>query len=95
MRLLELEQHAAGLPFEVSLPTILHFAIKHLDLMIAYYGQAGLYNFRKHLPFYLKGFEDALNLRKKLVVENSVDTVRNNLEIILEQSRNLGNGGPI
>lgn len=85
-KLLELEQHALGLPFNVSLQTMMFFAIKHLDLMVDYYGQAGLYNFRKHLPFYLKGFEDALNLRKKLVVEKSIDVVKESLKSILEQS---------
>jgi tRNA-dihydrouridine synthase B len=88
-KLLELEKHAAQEEFSVSLETIMHFAIKHLDLMLEYYGDAGLYNFRKHLPFYLKGFNEALNLRKKLVVENSANAVKNNLIMILEQSRNL------
>ena len=88
-KLLELEKHANGQVFNVDLEMVMQFAIRHLDLMIEYYGQAGLYNFRKHLPFYLKGFPDALNLRKNLVVENSVDAVKNSLKVVLEQSRNL------
>ncbi len=94
-KLLELEKHANGEPFSVDLQTMMHFAIRHLDLMVDYYGEAGVYNFRKHLPFYLKGFEDALNLRKKLVVEKSAETVKNNLVMILEQSRNMGSAQTI
>lgn len=85
-KLLELERHAAGEPFAVSTKTIIHFAIQHLDLMMAHYGAQGLYNFRKHLPFYLKGFSEALNLRKKLLVESSAEIVKNSLQIVLEQS---------
>jgi len=94
-KLLELEKHANGQEFTVSLETVMHFAIRHLDLMLDYYGDAGLYNFRKHLPFYLKGFEQALNLRKKLVVENSANAVKNNLVMILEQAREFGSARSI
>lgn len=94
-KLLELEKHAQGEQFDVDLELIMRYAIKHLDLMLDYYGEAGLYNFRKHLPFYLKGFSEALNLRRKLVVENSANAVKNNLKIILEQSRELSNARQI
>ena len=94
-KLLELETHAQGEKFDVDLELIMRYAIKHLDLMLDYYGESGLYNFRKHLPFYLKGFTEALSLRRKLVVENSANAVKNNLKIILEQSRELSNARQI
>ena len=84
-KLLELEKHSAGELFTVNTKTVLYFAMRHLDLMMDYYGQAGLYNFRKHLPFYLKGFNEALNLRKKLLVETSAEIVKNSLEVVWEQ----------
>ena len=94
-KLLELERHSAGEDFEISLESIMHFAIRHLDLMMEYYGDRGLYNFRKHLPFYLKGFSEALNLRKKLVIESSADIVKDSLQSVLEQAKDLSSVGSL
>lgn len=85
-KLLELEQHAAGLEFSVSTKSVLKIALQHLNLMLEYYGKQGLYNFRKHLPFYLKGFTEAMQLRKKLMIENSAEVVKDNLQMVWERA---------
>lgn len=66
-KLHEMALHSQGQPFMVSTKTVLHYAIKHLQGMIAYYGPRGLFAFRKHLPFYLRGIPNASQLRERLV----------------------------
>jgi len=78
-KLYELQEHAAGRMFKPSETEILACALAHLDNMIEYYGQHGLYAFRKHLPFYLKGKPDASALRGVLVRSTSIEEVKQGL----------------
>jgi tRNA-dihydrouridine synthase B len=78
-KLLELQEHAAGRVFKVTEEEILACSLAHLDNMLAYYGPHGLYAFRKHLPFYLKGKLSASALRGVLVTSSSVDQVKEGL----------------
>lgn len=75
-KLKELREHSMGNPYQVSSVQILEYALKHLDFMISYYGPHGLYVFRKHVPFYIRGLSDASVLRQKLVTSTSIDEVR-------------------
>lgn len=75
-KLLELKEHAAGNQYVVAPSTILSCALQHLDLMLAYYGPKGLFCFRKHLPFYLRGGVAAVELRHKLLLSKSPDEVK-------------------
>lgn len=43
--------------------------------MIDHYGIRGLYCFRKHLPFYIKGHPSAGVMRSKLVVATTQEDV--------------------
>lgn len=86
-KLHELQEHAQGRTYTVSASVILQSALEHLRLMMHYYGPMGLYNFRKHIPFYIKGFPEAARVRKELVVATSVAEVEEGL------IRLLGNGG--
>ena len=81
-KLLEMEKHSVGEVFEPDIKLIVSCAVKHFDKMVNYYGTKGLYNFRKHLPFYVKGFPEASELRKNLVVSQSEDEVRAKLSEI-------------
>jgi nifR3 family TIM-barrel protein len=85
-KLLELKEHSQGRPFTIDNMMILKCALKHLDYMITYYGPHGLYNFRKHLPFYIKGLPSAAIMRERLVVSQSVDDVKLGLEDFLGKS---------
>jgi len=78
-KLKELREHAQGNEFSVSNREILSCALKQLEYMMEFYGEQGLYCFRKHLPFYIKGLPSASNLRSKLVVSNSVQEVKDGL----------------
>jgi tRNA-dihydrouridine synthase B len=82
-KLYELKEHAQQREFVVTPGMMLHAALKHLDLMIDYYGAMGLYNFRKHIPFYIRGFPESSVMRQKLVVAPSADEVRDGLACLL------------
>lgn len=75
-KLKELREYSVGNPYQVSPVHILEYALKHLDFMLAYYGPHGLFVFRKHVPFYIRGLSDASVLRQKLVTSTSIDEVR-------------------
>lgn len=79
-KLYELQEHAAGRSFEPTPVLIGTYALKHFDYMRAYYGTAGLYNFRKHLPFYLRGFADAARIRARLVTSTCAQEVQEGLK---------------
>lgn len=75
-KLHELREHSQGSLYTVDASVVLQSALAQLEYMLAYYGPQGLYNFRKHLPFYIKGLPEAALLREKLVVAQSVEEVK-------------------
>ena len=86
-KLHEMREHSLGNQYQISMAQTLAYALKHLEYMLAYYGPHGLYNFRKHIPFYIKGLPDASFLRQKLVTSTSVDQLK---DIFITM---MGNGG--
>jgi len=78
-KLKELREHAAGRPYSITEKEILACSLQHLDNMMEYYGELGLYAFRKHLPFYLKGKPSASEIRGRLVRSASIDEVKDGL----------------
>lgn len=78
-KLKELREHSLGNAYTIDNATVLTYAVKHLDLMTTESGQKGLYCFRKHLPFYLRGVPTASLLRQKLVVSESIAEVKDTL----------------
>lgn len=78
-KLKELREHSAGRPYVITQKEILACALQHLDNMMEYYGEQGLYSFRKHLPFYIKGKESSSEVRSRLVRSVSVNEVRDGL----------------
>ena len=81
-KLHELSLHSQGLPFQVDSSTIFSYARQHLELLETYYGSHGLYCFRKHLPFYLRGVPDATTIRNNLVMSDSSAYVKEQLEAL-------------
>lgn len=79
-KLEELQQHALGNEFIVTSDMLLHAALRHLDLMIQYYGNHGIYHFRKHLPLYIKGHPSASALRSTLVRSENFCEVQEGLK---------------
>ncbi|MBT3456346.1 tRNA-dihydrouridine synthase [bacterium] len=78
-RLKELKLKSLDEPFVVDNKLILFCAIKHLENLLDYFGEHGIYCFRKHLPHYIKGIPGAAQLRKKLIVSDSVAEVKEGL----------------
>ncbi len=79
-KLAEFEAHACGKTYIVTSGRRAQVALKHLSLLIDYYGPRGLYHFRKHIPWYITGSEGAVMLRKRLVVAQSVAQVEQGLK---------------
>lgn len=84
-KLAEMEANKNGKPYAIDNKQMLYWAARHLDAMVEFYGPKGLFAFRKHLPFYLKGLTDASTLRQKLVVSNSIEHVRATFTELMEQ----------
>jgi tRNA-dihydrouridine synthase B len=78
-KLYEMQHHAQNSSYAVDTVTTLHYARKHLDSMLSYYGPRGLFAFRKHLPFYLRGMTGAAQLRQTLVTATDPVLVRDTL----------------
>lgn len=78
-KLQELKAHARGEQYVVDNQTVMRYALKHLDGLISYYGPHGLFVFRKHLPFYVKGHREATELRRELLRANQIEHVKEKL----------------
>lgn len=78
-KLHELNENAAGREFIITPDKILECALEQLESMVEYYGDQGLYAYRKHLPFYIKGKPTASDIRAKLVQSTSVEEVKDGL----------------
>lgn len=74
-KLQEMAAHAQGQLYEVDKKFVLSCAVKHLTYMVEHYGSHAVYIFRKHLPFYMRGLEQASQLRQQLVVCKSAQEV--------------------
>lgn len=81
-KLKEMREHSLGNEYQVDVTTVVRTALKHFDYMLEYYGPRGLYAFRKHLPFYVRGIPEATVLRSRLVREESVDAIRKGLQLV-------------
>lgn len=69
----------------------LRCALDHLELLWRYKGQRGIYQSRKHMSWYAKGFEGAAALREKLCrIESLEEGTR-----LLHEALNSLNGMPI
>ena len=66
-------RHASSLPSSAA--EIKKIAIHHAELLYKTKGQRGLFEIRKHLAFYIKGWPNASALRKKLVQVESVEEI--------------------
>lgn len=80
-KLKELQEQAIGKSYSVTPVEVYRCALQHFESMLAYYGTPGLYMFRKHLPFYLKGKPGASDIRIALARTDSVDEVRKGLDL--------------
>ena len=64
----EIQEEARGNTFEVSTAQAVHYALNHLLLNFEHYGiRRGFYMFKKQLPQYIKGIENASAMRHELL----------------------------
>jgi len=82
-KLTELEAHSLGNNFEVDQTMVIETALKHLDYLFEYYREGGLYNFRKHIPFYICDFQGASALRQSLIISESVNEIKKGLRNVV------------
>ena len=78
-KLAQLKAHAQGHAYTVDNLTIVRYALKHLDNLVQYYGSHGVFIFRKHLPFYVRGQREATELRRALMQITCAQTVKEQL----------------
>jgi len=82
-KLEEMKQHALDNEFNIDSKMILQVALKHVSLMVQQFGVHGLFRFRKHLPFYIKGHPSASALRSRLVRTESEEDIKEGLREFL------------
>lgn len=85
-KLKEMYEQSLGNDFHISPHTpegrkiILDCALEHLENILDYYGKDGIYIFRKHVPFYVKGMENACQIKNIIFSTDSLDEVKQELE---------------
>lgn len=75
-KLHELEQAAQGVVYKPEQSLIYETARQHFAFMAAHYGSRAVYMFRKHAPFYIRGFDGASALRTDLMNAQEIDAVQ-------------------
>jgi tRNA-dihydrouridine synthase B len=84
-KLAELRAHSRGEQFAITRPQIIRCALEHLANLVTYYGPRGVFCFRKHMPFYLRGFSDAAHIRQYVMQLTEYEAVRDHLERLEER----------
>jgi len=84
-KLRELLEKIQGREYHVTRAMMCDVALAHLDAMLDHYGSTGLYMFRKHLAFYVKYDPDACEFRRQLMVEKSVEVIKEGLKAFFQE----------
>lgn len=83
----EIINEAQGLPFPVDNTMMLTYALKHLELNSAFYGEHGFTHFKKQLPQYIRGVTNAAQMRQQLLRSTTEQVMRSELLRLLEESQ--------
>lgn len=84
-KLAEMRAHSRGEPFTITRPQIIKCALDHLANLVTYYGPRGVFCFRKHMPFYVRGFSDAAHIRQYVMQLTEYEAVRDHLQLLEER----------
>ncbi|HHE45790.1 MAG TPA: tRNA-dihydrouridine synthase [Candidatus Moranbacteria bacterium] len=68
--------------WKLDFQKIKKIALEHTQLLHKNKGQRGLFEMRKHLGWYAKGFPGAASLRKKLVLAESLEEIKKILDSV-------------
>ena len=79
----EITDAAKGETFTLTLPEIINLARRHLQLSLDHYGPRGFHPFKKHLPVYIKGVDNASDIRNELVNSKTAEYMFEVLDGIL------------
>ena len=79
----EIVAASRGETFTLTPPEIINLAIRHLQLSLDHYGPNGFQPFKKHVPVYIKGVENAGDIRHKLVNSRTAESMFEVLEGLL------------
>ena len=83
----EITDAAKGEVFTVSTVQALEYALKHLDLNMHDFGPRGYIPFKKQLPQYIRGVNNAAEWRQKLLRSQTHEEMRVYLLQLLEEHR--------
>ena len=78
-KLKELQEHSLGNEFQIDKHTILQSALEHLDSIIDFYGKDGVYCFRKHVPYYVKGMSSAGKIKELIFSSTDINEIKKGL----------------
>ncbi len=87
-KLKEIMENAEGREFTVSTHDALGCAIRHLAHSVELYGPRGVHHFKKQLPQYIRGVENASQLRATMLRLQTAEEMTQ--ELINLQNSNLG-----
>jgi len=79
----EITDAAKGVTFEVSPEETLEYALEHLRLTVEHYGPTAFHAFKKQLPVYIKGVENAGQIRKKLLSSQTAEELEAGIRALL------------
>ena len=82
-------------PARATTAAMLHCAREHLGLLWQYKGQKGIYQARKHMAWYVKGFEGAAPLRQQLCQIDTVGAGYDLLDGAIAQLKSAAGGDAI
>jgi len=86
-KLKELRENSLGNDYKVDKDTILQCVLAHFDNILDFYGEQGIYCFRKHIPFYVRGMPSSSKLKNLVFSTKEPEEVKEALK------RFLGSGG--
>jgi len=79
----EIMEVSQGGSFFISRVASIECAIRHCNLVLEHYGPRGFASFKKQIPYYVWGLDNAAEIRKKLVLSESSDEMLSYLKALI------------
>jgi tRNA-dihydrouridine synthase B len=84
----EITDAAQDKTFSISTPETLEYALKHLDLNLLEFGPRGFIPFKKQLPQYIRGVNNAGTWRSTLLQSQTAEEMRAHIVRLIDEHRN-------
>jgi len=86
-KLKEITDNIAGKEFTISQKEKIEVAIKHLKLVVKFYGEGRFYNIKQQIPNYIKNITGAAQIRRDLLESRTAQELEDKLkELVLSLS---------